>query len=352
MKTVRVTGENAYDILIGSGLLENAGTEIRKRCNGKRVLIISDSNVAPLYGAQTAAALQQAGFEVYTHTFPAGEPSKKLATVEEMLRAMCEAGLTRSDLAVALGGGVCGDMVGFASAIYLRGMDFVQIPTTLLSQIDSSVGGKTGCDLPFGKNLAGAFHNPRLVLIDPKTLDTLPERYLRDGMGEAVKYGCIFDRALFERIEREDYKAFLPELILTCVQLKRDVVVEDFREAGRRTLLNFGHTVAHAIEREENYCGMSHGEAVGVGMVMLTRAAEQYGLCQPGTADRIAQLLKKLALPTETTLAVDRLAAAALHDKKMSGASLRLVLLKNIGESYVYPIEADRFAAFLKGEAL
>lgn len=352
METVIVGGESAYKIKIESGIIDLTGEKVAKISNAQKVLIISDTNVAPLYADRVKASLKKAGYTVFIYTFPAGEPSKKLATVEDMLRAMCEAGLTRSDLVIALGGGVCGDMAGFASAIYLRGIDFVQIPTTLLSQIDSSVGGKTGCDLPFGKNLAGAFHNPCLVLIDPDTLFTLPERYMRDGMGEAVKYGCIFDEKLFEHLENDDYNTILTQLIKECVKLKRDVVVEDFRESGRRTLLNFGHTVAHAIEKEENYCGLSHGEAVAVGMVMITEAAEKQGLCKSGTAERITALLEKLNLPTKTDIDIDRLAKAALHDKKMSGAKLKLVLLKAIGSSYVHTINGEDFAAFLKGEAL
>ena len=350
MDIVKVSGENPYDILIENGIIKDAGKYIRNVTSAGKALIIADSNVAPLYSETVSASLEKAGFEVHTHVFPAGEVSKTLATVEDMLRAMCEAELTRSDIAVALGGGVCGDMAGFASAIYLRGIDFVQIPTTLLSQIDSSVGGKTGCDLSFGKNLAGAFHNPKAVLIDPDSLSTLPDRYLRDGMGEAIKYGCIFDKELFDRIDNEDYLSFLPELIKKCVELKRDVVEEDFRESGRRTLLNFGHTVAHAIEREENYCGLSHGEAVAVGMVMITKAAEAHGLCKAGEAEKIARLCEKSGLPTSTGISAEALASAALHDKKTSGAKLKLVLLNEIGDSYVHPINSGDFAAFLKEE--
>lgn len=342
MTSISVSGQSPYRIDIVPGCLRACGERIAAVKPHCRALIVSDSHVAPLYGEGVAASLRAAGFDASLHVFPAGEPHKTLATVEGMLAAMGEAGLTRSDLVVALGGGVTGDMAGFAAAIYLRGVDFVQLPTTLLSMIDSSVGGKTGCDLPFGKNLAGAFHNPRLVLIDPEVLSTLPDRYLRDGMGEAVKYGCIFSEALISRLEQEDYRTFLPDLIFQCVGMKRDVVEEDFTEQGRRTLLNFGHTIAHAIEKEENYAGLSHGEAVAAGMAVLTRAAERLSLCENGTAARLERLLERLGLPVGTSLSAERLAASALHDKKMRGDRLRLVLLRRMGEGYIEEVAASR----------
>lgn len=352
MTEIAVKGQNPYPILIESGGIAACGEHIRSLLPPCRALIISDSHVAPVFGETVRQSLTHAGFEAGLYTFPAGEPNKTLATVEQMLFAMGEHQLTRSDLVVALGGGVTGDLAGFAAAIYLRGIDFVQIPTTLLAQIDSSVGGKTGCDLPFGKNLAGAFHNPRLVLIDPDTLSTLPERYLRDGMGEAVKYGCIFDEALFEKIGNKNYVNFLPELIARCVTLKRDVVEEDFREKGRRTLLNFGHTVGHAIERVQNYSGFSHGEAVSVGMVLMTRAAEAHGLCKNGEAERIVRVLEKIGLPVSCEMDIPALAAAAVHDKKTHGSQVKLVLLRQIGDSFTYDLPAEKLTEFLSGGQL
>lgn len=342
MTEISVSGQNPYDIVIAPGCLSACGTRISAVKAPCRALVISDSQVAPLYGERVTLSLTEAGFDTSLHTFPAGESNKTLATVADMLDAMGAAGLTRSDLVVALGGGVTGDMAGFAAAIYLRGIDFVQLPTTLLSMIDSSVGGKTGCDLPFGKNLAGAFHNPRLVLIDPETLSTLPERYLRDGMGEAVKYGCLFSEGLISRLEREAYRAFLPNLIRQCVEMKRDVVEADFTEQGRRTLLNFGHTVGHAIEKEEDFSGMSHGEAVAAGMAVMTRAAERLSLCEAGTALRLERLLKRLGLPICTPIPAGRLAAAALHDKKMRGGAIRLVFLRKMGEGCIETVDASR----------
>ncbi|MCI8361237.1 MAG: 3-dehydroquinate synthase [Clostridiales bacterium] len=349
MPTIPVQNQSDYNIIIEPGLLRRCGAQIRPLTKAARALIISDSNVAPLYGQTVADSLEAAGFAVSLHVFPAGEERKNIQTVSTMLEACCEAGLSRSDLIVALGGGVCGDLSGFTAAVYLRGIDFVQIPTTLLSQIDSSVGGKTGCDLPAGKNLAGAFHNPRLVLIDPYVLSSLPDRYFRDGLGEAVKYGCIFSEPLFERLERENPKDFLPQLIETCVTLKRDVVERDFMESGERMLLNFGHTLGHAIERHHNYTTVSHGEAVGMGMVAVTRAAEAAGLTPAGTAGRIAGCLEKLGLPVESGLSPARLSALAGLDKKRRGGLIHLVLLKGLGEAFVHPLETDHLTAFIAG---
>ncbi len=347
MITVPVRGDAPYEIQIDAGLLDRVGAQIRPLTKAQSVLVISDSNVAPLYGQRVVASLEAAGFSADLFVFPAGEAHKKLDTVESMLEALQKAHLTRSDLVVALGGGVTGDMAGFAAAIYLRGIDFVQIPTTLLAQIDSSVGGKTGCDLSFGKNLAGAFHNPLAVYMDPDTLSTLPAHFLLDGMGEAVKYGCIFSEPLFTRLEREDFRTFLPELIQACVELKRDVVEEDFKESGRRTLLNFGHTLGHAIEKEQNYVGLSHGRAVSVGMALVTRASEARGLTAPGTYARLAALLERLGLPTSVEIAPARLCQAALSDKKLRGSTLRLVYLRAIGDSDLYALPGTELPAFL-----
>ena len=349
MSIIHVKNQSSYDIQIEPGLLDRCGALIRPLTGAARVLLITDSNVPPLYAGRVAASLEAAGFGTAVHVFPAGEEQKNLETVGGMLEACCGAGLCRSDLIVALGGGVCGDLAGFTAAVYQRGIDFVQIPTTLLSQIDSSVGGKTGCDLPAGKNLAGAFHNPRLVLIDPDVLDSLPKRYFRDGMGEAVKYGCIFSAALFERIEKENPRDFLPELIEACVSLKRDVVQRDFKESGERMLLNFGHTLGHAVERHHNFTAVSHGEAVGMGMVWITRASEAAGLTAAGTASRIEACLAGLGLPTEAGLSPKRAGELAGMDKKRRGGKINLVLLKEIGSSFVYAMDTDKLAEFLAG---
>ena len=338
-----------YEILLERGLLSRAGEECAKLfAPGARVMIISDSNVYPLFGEKVATSLREAGFRVFSCTFPAGEQSKQLSTVEGFYRALAENHFTRSDFVVALGGGVTGDMAGFAAATFLRGIDFVQVPTSLLAQVDSSVGGKTGVDLPFGKNLVGAFHQPRLVLIDPDTLDALPPHFFADGMGEVIKYGCIRDKDLFENLEKQDVKEHLEEVIFRCVDCKRQIVEADALEKGERMLLNFGHTLGHAMEKLRDFQGLSHGEAVGIGMVLLSQAGERAGLTQPGTADRIAALLEKYGLPTKTTDTPAELAAAASLDKKTDGDNLHLILLQSIGEACIHTIPAADLLGFLQ----
>lgn len=347
MKKITVSFPNRYDILIGHGLINCSGNYIRQITKSKKAIIISDSNVWPLYGEVVKSSLEAEGFEVFYHCFAAGESSKKLDTVNGMLGAMSKAELTRGDIAVALGGGVTGDMAGFASAIYLRGIDFVQIPTTLLSQVDSSVGGKTGCDTDFGKNLVGAFHNPKLVLIDTDTLDTLPDRYMRDGMGEVVKYGCIKSEKLFKKLEQaEDIKDNIDEIVFECVDIKRQVVENDFTEKGERMLLNFGHTLAHAIEKYQNYEGVAHGEAVAVGMFEIAKASERAGETEEGTAERIKNLLSRYSLPTTAEVSAEQLTDIMLYDKKRRGDEINLVMLRKIGDSFVKPLKTEKLKDF------
>lgn len=339
-------GDAPYEIKIEEGILQSAGKEVRAALpNAKRAVVVSDSNVAPLYLQTVCASLEGAGFETASTVFPAGEASKRLSTIETFYEAFSNAHLTRTDCAVALGGGVCGDMAGFAAATWLRGMPFVQIPTTLLAQVDSSVGGKTGVDLPSGKNLVGAFHQPALVLIDPETLKTLPGRFFEDGMGEVLKYGCIRDAAFFDRLLREDCRGYLAETIYTCVDWKRKIVEEDPLNTGVRDVLNFGHTFAHAIEAVEHYTGLTHGTAVGVGMVLISRLGESLGLTEPGTAEKIAQGLAKYGLPTACGEPLPALLTAASHDKKNVGANIRLIFLRRIGEGLIHEMP---FADFRK----
>lgn len=337
MQKLTVHVEKTYDILIENGLLAQCGAQVQAVSQAGKVCLISDSNVYPIYGERVEQSLKEAGFQVCTLVFEAGEESKTCATVVRMVEFMAENGLTRRDLAVALGGGVCGDMAGFAAAVYLRGIDFVQIPTTLLSQVDSSVGGKTGVDLPQGKNLCGAFHQPVLVLIDPDVLKTLPEHYFSDGMGEVIKYGCIKSRALFERIEREDVKTFMNDLIYECVDIKRQIVERDEKEAGERMLLNFGHTAGHAIEKLWDFRTVSHGEAVGIGMLMITAAGERAGITAPGTAARIEKVLQKYNMPVADTHTVNEIVEAMKADKKRTGTGINLTMLRELGSSFVQP---------------
>lgn len=347
MQKITVNGQNGYEILIDKGILLSCGKHIRGVTAASRALVISDSNVFPLYGEIVKKSLEENGFEVFSHIFPAGETSKNMDTVSGMIKALAENELGRGDIVVALGGGVTGDMAGFASAIYLRGIDFVQIPTTLLAGVDSSVGGKTGCDLPFGKNLVGAFHNPALVLIDPDTIKTLPARYKNDGIGEVIKYAFIKSEKLFDTLMSADnFDDILEEVIFCCVDIKRQVVENDFTEKGERMLLNFGHTLGHAIEKYENFSGLAHGEAVGVGMLYITRAAEKFGYADAGTAEKIETLLNKYQLPTKINADISELTDIMLYDKKRRGESLNLVLAKCVGESFVKAVPITELNGF------
>ncbi len=342
MKKLTVHVGDTYEIFIEKGLLKECGKYVRAVSKAKKIAIITETNVAPLYLDTVKGCIENEGFEVVSYIFPAGESSKTTETIVNIVEFLAENGLTREDMVVALGGGVCGDMAGFAAAIYLRGIKFVQIPTTLLSQVDSSVGGKTGVDLPQGKNLCGAFHQPALVLIDPDVLETLSPHFFSDGMGEVIKYGCIKSKALFERIETENVKDFIEDLIYDCVNIKRGVVERDEKEAGERALLNFGHTAGHAIEKLHNFTDISHGEAVGVGMVMISEAGERIGLTEQGTADKIRKVLEKYNMKTEVENSVTDIIGAMYHDKKRTGSGIKFIMLHSIGDSFINPVENDK----------
>lgn len=339
MKKLTVNVGDKYDILIEKGIIKNCGNYIKNITNAKKIVIISDTNIAELYLDEVEKSIKENGFEVFSYVFSAGESSKTTNTVVSMVEFLANNSLTREDMVVALGGGVCGDMAGFASAIYLRGIKFVQIPTSLLAQIDSSVGGKTAVDLPQGKNLCGAFHQPALVFIDPDVLNTLPEHYFSDGMGEAIKYGCIKSKSLFERIENENAKDFIEDLIYECVDIKRVIVEHDEKEMGERALLNFGHTAGHSIEKLHNFEGVSHGEAVGIGMVMITDACEKHNLTEKGTSERIANVLKKYNLKTKDDNSIKDIVDSMSSDKKRTGSGIKFIMLKNIGESFIKLVE-------------
>lgn len=347
MRTVHVETGIPYDIFIERGILDSCGKYVRQLSDAKRVTVISDSNVAALYKWRVMNSLSKEGFEVTAHVFPAGEESKNLSTIAEMYNTLANFGMTRKDIVVALGGGVTGDMAGFAAATYLRGIDFVQIPTSLLAQVDSSVGGKTGVDIAQGKNLVGSFHQPKAVLIDPDTLNSLPDLYVRDGMAEVIKYGCIKDAGFFEKLEQENALDHIEDVIEVCVSIKRDVVSRDEREAGERMLLNFGHTLGHSIEKLYDFKGISHGMAVAVGMVLISRAGEKQGITQSGTTDRIIALCKKYGLPTSDKATFEEMAAAAMSDKKTAGTSINLVLLNKIGDSFTKKVELNKLEEFI-----
>lgn len=340
MNTVTVSASKTYDILIGSNILSSLGSHVKSLGKVQKVCVVSESTVFPLYGEAVKQELEQAGFAVSTFVFPAGEASKNGTVFLALLNFLAENRLTRSDLIAALGGGVVGDLAGFAAASFLRGIRFLQIPTTLLAAVDSSVGGKTAIDLPAGKNLAGAFCQPSLVLCDTNALQSLPEDTFRDGCAEVIKYGVLYDPRLFSRLE-EDCLAFDREAVITrCVELKRDVVAEDEFDTGSRMKLNLGHTIGHGVEAMSRFT-LSHGKAVAIGMAIIGRAAVKNGLFPPWDCDRLLKVLTAFGLPTTTEYDADSLYACALSDKKRSGGTVSLIVPRTIGQCDILPIPAE-----------
>ena len=343
-------GERTYPIHIGSGMLDCLGTHVLEALGQISVAVVTDDNVAPLYLDRAVQSLEAAGMKVCTITLPHGEQTKCLDQLAHLYDFLCENRITRKDAVVALGGGVIGDLTGLAAATFLRGVHFIQVPTTLLAQVDSSVGGKVAVDLPQGKNLVGAFYQPEFVLVDPTTLNTLTDEYWRDGLGEVVKYGCIGDSALFTLLEncapggRKELMAHIDEILQHCIQAKADVVAQDERDTGLRMTLNFGHTIAHAVETCQHYTGLRHGEAVALGMHVMTRLTEQKGMTAPGTADRLDALLRQLDMPMELPAIPEAdLIAAMGMDKKSAGKALRVIVLDEIGKCRIHTTDAAFF---------
>lgn len=347
MKLTVNLGEKSYPIYIENGILSQTLPFIKEVFAGRRIMIISDDHVYPLYGERLLKQLSKE-YDCHSLVLPHGEATKSFQSLPGIYEALLKAGISRSDLVIALGGGVIGDLAGFGAASFLRGVKLVQIPTSLLAQVDSSVGGKVAVDLPQGKNLVGAFFQPSLVLIDPTVLDTLPERFQKDGMGEVIKYGCIKDAGLFRLLEAhtsfEDLKKSLPDIIYRCVDIKRQVVEADQFDTGERMLLNFGHTLAHTIEQHFQYERESHGEAVAIGMYQICRIAEEKGLTQTGATQSILSLLNIYGLPHECGLAMKDLTGAITLDKKNLGNHLNVILLHEIGDSYIYSTDNEFFA--------
>ena len=338
---VDVSDKSLSEIYIENGLLSKFGELTKTVLKGKKIALVSDTNVYPLYGDNIKTQLENEGYKVFTYIFKAGEASKNTSELIKIVEFMAENELTREDGAVALGGGVCGDMVGFAASVFLRGIKFVQIPTSLLAQVDSSVGGKTAVDLPQGKNLCGAFHQPSLVIIDPDVLKTLSPHFFSDGMGEVIKYGCIKSASLFEKLESGNVRDNLTEIITECVSIKRQVVENDEKEHGERALLNFGHTCGHAIEKLWNFETVSHGEAVAIGMVMITRAGENLGITEKGTTDRLIKVLEKNDLKISDTHTDKEIISAMNGDKKRTGTGIKFVMINKIGSSFINPIKYE-----------
>lgn len=348
MSIVQVKAGTPYEVVIQSNALEQVGAAaietLGKPCTAA---ILTDDTVDSLYGEKVQQGLEACGFRVLRFAFPHGEGSKTLECWGEMLNFLARNQLTRSDCVIGLGGGVPGDMAGFAAACYLRGIALIQIPTTLLAMVDSSVGGKTGVDLPSGKNLAGAFYQPKVVLCDPDTLKTLPPVYLRDGIAETIKYGVLGDVPLFELFETGDWQAEAGRVIRRCVAAKARLVEEDEHDTGSRQLLNLGHTLGHAIEKLSDY-RISHGHAVAVGMVYATRLAWRMGLCQQETLDRLTAVLRRHSLPVDAPYTAEQLLPAVLSDKKRMGQTMTFVLPRRIGHCELVKLDVQRLPELIR----
>lgn len=360
MKTISVNTGHPYQIHISRGLLSRIPELLSPVCGARRpkLAVITDDCVDLLEfsdgrrpSQMLVSALEDAGFAVCKFVFPNGEASKTLDTVRQVYAFLSEHEITRTDMIIAFGGGVVGDLAGFAAASWLRGVEFIQIPTTLLAMVDSSVGGKTGVDIPQGKNLVGAFWQPSLVVCDTDMLSLLPDETFADGMAEVIKYGAILDRELFEQLERgEDALAgpgALEGIIARCVNLKRQVVEDDERDKGNRQMLNFGHTFGHAVEKQSDFT-ITHGHGVAIGMAMMAHACERVGLAPAGTAARIEACCRAHGLPVETDIPIEVLCKHAMGDKKRAGGNLTLVTLRCIGQAALYPVETGRLRAFME----
>ena len=355
MKLLPVSlGDRSYDIHIAPGRLDDTG----KLCQqvlprATRLAVVTDDTVGGLYAHRLLQSLWARGYTASVISLPAGEQTKSLHNLGVLYDSFMEMGLTRTDAVVALGGGVVGDLAGFAAATILRGVDFVQVPTTLLAQVDSSVGGKVAIDLPAGKNLAGAFWQPRLVVMDPEVLDTLEDKTFSDGMAEVIKYGCIRDAAFFRALEKTPSRRAVMEniesVLYTCCDLKRAVVEKDERDTGERMVLNFGHTLGHAYEKAGHYETWTHGQAVAAGMCLAARLGAALGVTPAGVPERVEALVSAFGLPTRIPCTQADYAAAVGLDKKGTGEQITLVLLEDLGRAVLHRMSKREPLGLLEG---
>ena len=343
-------GINKYEIVIQKGLLINSGNEINKIYNGRKIAIVSDENVFNLYGDDLKEALNKYSYESHFIVISPGEKSKSLEVLKTVYDRLVDLNITRSDLLIAFGGGVVGDLAGFAASTYLRGINYVQFPTTLLAQIDSSIGGKVAVNLDRGKNMVGSFYQPQKVIIDPALLDTLPDKFIRDGLGEVIKCACIKDSSFFESLLRiktnDQLLKQIENIIYTCCSIKKDLVEKDEHDTGERMILNFGHTLGHAIEKYFNY-GYSHGEAVAIGMYYITRNSERLGYTEPGTSEKIKEMLFNFKIEYNLpNLKMDIIKETISLDKKIISGRMNLILLKKIGEAFIESVPVENIDKF------
>ncbi|MCH4889983.1 3-dehydroquinate synthase [Acidaminobacter sp. JC074] len=343
-------GENSYNIFIGKNYFNKIAGMIVDEFKYQKIVIVTDDNVEKLYLSDLLQGFNNLNISTFSYTVEAGEKSKSIRVLENLYQYFTECHLTRKDLIIALGGGVIGDLAGFAAATFLRGVDFIQIPTSLLSQVDSSVGGKVAVNLPQGKNLVGNFYQPKAVYIDVHVLSTLDRREFISGMAEVVKYAFIEDKTLFDDLMTYDLTSIedhIIPIIRRCVEIKAQVVERDEKESGERMLLNFGHTIGHAIEKLTSYSKFNHGEAVGMGMVYFFRAMRARGMMTQETYDLSMALLEKYELDTYESYDIDELVEASKLDKKSDKDKLNIILLESIGKAYIKSVDFDWFREFI-----
>lgn len=341
-----------YPILIKKDIVHSLGYEVGRIYNNKKIAIITDYNLEKIYGNMILGIFSSHGFQAQIISVIPGENSKSVDALSYVYNRLLDIGMNRGDLIIAFGGGVVGDLAGFVAATFLRGIRYIQVPTSLLAQIDSSIGGKVGINLPSGKNLVGSFYHPETVFIDPVFLNTLPNRHLYDGMAEAIKYACIRDKAMFEKLlsieSKEKLYENIEEIIYNCCSIKKEIVEKDERESGERMLLNFGHTIGHAIEKVYNYGVFTHGEAISIGMYCITRKSEEIGITKKGTSSLIKRILVQYNLPYKID-EVDnhKLLEAIALDKKGEGNMLNIVLLKELGVGIIDKISREDMRLYI-----
>ncbi len=347
METVKVTASKEYTVHIGTGYLDTIGEKIKEIKRLCRVVLISDDTVFSLYGEKVKKSLTDSGYSVVEFVFPHGEEAKSFENYEKILEFCAENSITRTDLFVALGGGVTGDLTGFVASTYLRGVDFVQIPTTVLAMVDSSVGGKTAINLKAGKNLCGAFYQPIAVFADCETLNTLPEETFNEGCAEIIKYGMICDKAFLTFLQDNSIRENIEYVIKRCVEIKRDIVNRDEFEKGERKLLNFGHTIGHTIEKCSGLT-IPHGNAVAIGMVIATKGAYEIGMSEEDFSDVLLPILKKNNLPTACDFSAEELYKASLSDKKRSFDTMSVIVPEELGLCKIMKLPVEDLQNFIE----
>ena len=347
MKVISVDVSQKYDVIIGTNILANLGEYTAKICGRCKAAIISDSNVFPIYGELVKGSLQQVGITSFHYVFPAGEENKNLQTYSRILNFLAENNLTRSDLIIALGGGVVGDIAGFAAATYLRGIAYIQVPTSLLAMVDSSVGGKTAIDISAGKNLVGAFKQPSLVLCDVSALSTLPRNVFLDGCAEVIKYSMLYDADLFAYLQKTGASFDFESVIAKCIHYKAAVVQADEFDTGLRQKLNFGHTIGHGIEMLSNFT-VTHGQAVAIGMAVITKAAVKHVFCDESALHALGHILQQFELPSTTIYTAEALFHSSLSDKKRTGDLVNLIIPKRIGNCDIIPMPVSQLKSFIE----